>query len=569
MATQRTRVYENWTSGVYGTRTDGEFTGYNVQVYTDGTLGERPGWRNLANDLVNSVPMDLNAADDELDTIMGLAVSDGSTIGTGTSQRFAFLIYDVSATNYKIVYATRQSQTQYRWSVTAAVTLTGGTPYDLTYAPALRSADGHTTLAGALPLEVEFNQCNNGVGPFSVLSGDDDSSIPTRSASGTELRVRTQYRDRAYYGGDDGRVWYSDPAASDTIPTTSFFVPAGTGEEGRIIGLWSVYSHLLIVTRGGRWFALSGASPETGSLREITKEAGPHTSGITVPFDNAVWYVSPIANHLGVVRATPEGVDTRSFRHLDPKANPARDTESSASPQNAVADDQLGYAMIHGIWDDDAALDAEYTKQWGLEYVNGVWTYAYYHFDSRDAADKCEAVFVSQGPPGVLGMAQAYTTQAGSFPTNRDLVLATRDYTLNRPGNTDDYNSTTLAAEAQTTTAQRAFVRLGAIRADADRILKPKKVVIEANYWKGTGYTAPAMTVVTKVAGLDADTSTATSSSFSVASTSWANAEGALRSIVVPVEDLPYGTEIITEITMNGFALERVKVYYEETPDVR
>ncbi len=106
---------------------------------------------------------------------------------------------------------------------------------------------------------------------------------------------------------------------------------------------------------------LTGASPDTGSLKELGQDVAPIHGTATI-VDNQLWFLSPTGH--GLVVATPSFVESETLRHLSPLAYPGSNLDrpnNSFMPQSAVGDDINGNLMLPGrlTGDDDEIVAVE------------------------------------------------------------------------------------------------------------------------------------------------------------------------------------------------------------------
>ncbi len=392
-------------------------------------------------------------------------------------------------------------------------------------------------------------------------------TVSTSTTIGTPAAVNTTdgygigaviYRERAYYWGFNtkpGRIYYSDPADYSTVgATSSFDVNADVDSyAGAVVGMWSIKNALLIATKDNRWMVLTGTSPENGTLRELGKDTVPvlNTAAIV---DNELFFLNPTAK--GVVVATPSFVEARALEYLSPTAYPASTQSRPATnymPQMAIGDEVTRSLFLPARNISNAA------DLVAVERVNDTWNLSRWDIDAVTPGD----VFFTRGRPGQMWALVTNTT---------DFVPLSRDFTLNRPANSGDSRSQALGSESYVTGGSSVVVDLGEIEAGEGKILRPVKVVLDLDYWKGGNYSDPELAVDADILGTESDTSTDTLAQQTVTVTSWANTSGDLparRRVPVALPQGQFGTAFRIRLTYDNLALDSVVVYYDEQDDPR
>ncbi len=195
-----------------------------------------------------------------------------------------------------------------------------------------------------------------------------------------------------------------------------------------------------------------------------------------------------------------------------------------------------------------------------VERVNGVFNLSRWSFDSSTPDD----LTFTKGLPGEL---------YAMIDDGTDWSLFSRDHTLNRPANSGDARSVALANEAAVTGGTDVIVDLGEIEADDGQFIRPVKVVLDIDYWKGGNYSAPELAIDATILGTSNDTAPEdVLAQQVVTTTAWANSTGDLptkRRVEVALPQGQYGMRIRVRVTYDNLALERVHVYYEGQDDTR
>lgn len=262
------RIYNKWRQGPGAAMGDDdtEYNASNAQVYEDGTLGPRPGWRLLSTS--NSSKVHDGATDSNHGVVWFRQTDD--------EEGLLVVFRDGSTTKYDTL--SLENNTWYA----------GGTIDDHSFGSELH--DNAYDDANAFPC------WNDGflltaLGPYLGIATNTNAgtfTVPASMPDG-QPRMVTIYRERAYYYGfasAPGRVYYSvaanyanwddgtEAGSSSWAGATSFFdVNIDSGEyAGAVTGMWSVKNALLISRKDDRWLVLTGTSPVNGTLRELGRD---------------------------------------------------------------------------------------------------------------------------------------------------------------------------------------------------------------------------------------------------------------------------------------------------------
>lgn len=538
---QRTRVYEDWRKGVYGSGDDseGEFNARNAQVYQNGTLGPRPGWKLWAQSgqdyvVANDAPRGFVFFDDETnDPRLLVTYADASD-----SNNLKTEVGDINTGTDTI-----------SWSTVVNINTGAGYPAGAYQAPRV----------GTSPLPHFWDRVALvNIGARIFTDAPSTSDAPPNTADGYAHAV-TIYRERAYYWGITGfpgRIYYSDAGDYTTVGATSFFDVSidPTLTTAAVTGLYSISNALIITRKDGRWLVLSGTSPENGTLGELGLDPVPDlVSAATV--DNQLYFLN--RSGTGVVVAVPGQVEAQVYEYLSPVRFPdaSSDLPLLTLQRERAVGDEITRGIFLPAWQDGNTKDPLIA----VERVNDAWTYSTWALDDYTAVDMID---FQLGYPNVLWAEVDDDGASWNFHS--------RNFTLNRPGKTtDDYSTTLTAEDGPNATASTMQVVLGTIIAEGDSWVRPKKVVLDIDYWKGTGYQAPSITVDATVKGTENATSEASCTQKTIASTSWDNAEGSKQRVEVAIEPLPWAQEIVVEIGGDGFAIDVARIYYEQRDDTR
>lgn len=532
---RQVREYHRWEQGSSGSSNPAltEYNSENAQVYDKGTLGPRPGWKELTTSAGTRVH------DPTTDTLKGLLWYQE----TDADERLALVFDDAGTPKFDVLPLDTLT-----W--TAGQTLTNVAPIGQLYPAVFDDTD---------KILCYFDgSIMSAFGPhLLVATSSGPGTVPTVTTADGDARAVTINRERAYYWGiaaTPGRIYYSNPADYQTIGATqSFDINADKNSyAGAPVGAWSVKNSLLIACKDGTWKVLTGASPENGSLKELGRDPVPvHGSAVVV--DNQVFFLSPTGQ--GVIVATPGFVEAGQLSYLSPLAYPGSSLQrpnNSFMPLSAVGDDVNGFLFLPGRQLGDAA------DILAVERTNRV-----FNLSRWSMATAAQDIVFSRGRPNVLFAA----ADLGST-----WHIYCRDHTLNRPAKSSDTKSVSLANEANTSSGSSVVVDLGEVVASPGTVCRPVKVVIDLDYWKGGDYSDPSLLIDATVLGSEATTPEDTMTQQTVSTTSWADTVGDdpyQRRVAVALPNLQFGTRFRVRLTFDNLALDAVQVYYDEQEDPR
>lgn len=531
---QGARTFNKWRQGssASGDPDVTEYNSENAQVYENGTLGPRPGWREITPSGGSRTSAE---STDPARGLMWYQESDGD-------EHLMVIFRDTSDGNsWKFDTFDLATET---WS-------TGQTLADV--ASGAFSLYPNDYPFSALLTALFDGSILSAIGPHILLA---DASSPGTVAAVTtadgDAREVTVNRERAYYWGiasTPGRVYFSEAADYANIgAANSFDVNADKDSyAGAPIGMWSVKNALLIAMKDNRWATLTGASPENGSFKELGRDVVP-VHGTATVVDNQVFFLSPTG--AGVVIATPGFVEAESLRYLSPLAHPGGTEDRPSNdfwPKHSVGDDTNGFLFLPGL------LGSDLDQLLAVERTNGV-----FNLSRWDMGPDVTDVVFSRGRPNEMYAVLDFGT---------DWDFYSRNHTLNRPGNSADSKSRSLTDEGSS-----VVVDLGEIVASQGMRVRPTKVVIDAQYWKGGSYDDPSIAVDCTILGTEGGSPEDVLPQASPATTSWGNSTGnepSQRRISIPLPQGQFGTRFRTRLTFDNLALDAVEVQYEETEDAR
>jgi hypothetical protein len=174
-----------------------------------------------------------------------------------------------------------------------------------------------------------------------------------------------------------------------------------------------------------------------------------------------------------------------------------------------------------------------------------------------------EDIFFTAGRPGEL---YAMSDEGSTWQ------IYSRNETLNRPANSGDGLSVALTNDNGVTSGSEVVVDLGETVSAEGNIVRPVKVVLDIDYWKGGNYSAPELAVDATVLGTEATVPEDSAAQQVVTTSGWQNTSGDVpykRRVAVTLPNLQFGTRFKIRITYDNLALDAVQVYYDEQDDPR
>jgi len=553
----QTRVFDEFRSGEAGLRglfgTGKLWHGENVQLYANGSVGQRPGWRELTvggTQLAagTDIPRGILWRTDPTDTVDSNSRLHGSLV----------LIYtDASNTNvYFEPGALSDGAITFPNNRIASTTATHPV-HNNSFPNGYSATNRHFSWHDGQELTI--------IG--GTVYEDFDLTTPVFSNPNTSDGYASGawvHRDRAYYYGfaaAPGRIYYSDPAAYATVPATSYFDVSydPTLSTSAVVGMWTVSNALIIARRDGRWFVLSGVSPATGSLRDLvdTKVPGPGMDALL--WNDEVWFLS--SNTWGLNTADGSGVDITSAHYLSPTQTTPEgaDWTTPGLVLSPVLDKERNLAFFPAFAERTMANNSAVAA---IVYSNGVFSYDSF---SPDLTAPVPTGFSFAG--GNEGRLYAMLKEGSTW---RFFV---RDTTLDRPAKSTDSNSTSMSVELG---ADTSYIDLNEIAATPGSEIRLERIIIDYDYWQETGYDTASIGLdywLNGIAGQAAsELSTVASGTQLIASgvggePVWAATSadtGARRTSIMPFADTAYGATIGLRVNLTSAAIRRVIVEYDE-----
>jgi|TARA_R110000823_G_scaffold73900_7_gene169795 hypothetical protein len=556
------RKYDQWSVGS-GAATDldvAEYNSVNAQVYENGNLGPRPGWKELAQ--TNNPATFARDTTDVVNAFQYWVETTGHEYGLMVWTDFS-ASNAVLTSEFDLALGTWEGSSSTLAKVGSAGALAAGADDDTDQYHSSNDGLVMSTVAGNV-----FIATTSTIG--TAFGIDSPDSYPTGA---------TAYRERMYYWGfasNPGRIYYSVAAnyknwddgtvagdATGWTDATSFFDVSydQTSLVGAITGVWSVKNALLIARKDARWMVLTGASPATGSLRELGQDTVPDFN-TPVIVDNELLFLDPAGK--GVVIATPSFVETRALSYLAPTAYPGSTAfrpDRLFSPRRGVGDENTRDVFLPA-----RATDSQSPDLVAAERINDVWSLS--KWTHNISSQTISTIHFTKGRTNEMW---CLADSDGGSSANT-LEIYSRNLTLNRPGNSSDTRSKALSGESGTSGGSNVVLDLGTIQSADDNLLRPVKVVVVLDYWKGGNYTAPSLAIDAAVNGIEADTPSDSATQVVVSTSGWDNSTGNLpttRRVSTPLQQLQWGTKADIRLTFNNLAIDNVRVYYEEIDDIR
>ena len=512
------KVWDDWSGGGFfagGSYSARErYNALNMQRYSNGAIGPRPGWRKLTqsnygtgNDVVPSV----------------------SNLNRPTLQQGA---YYAPYGDYVVLISSTSSSTASRrisLSGTAGTAVYRGVTGQLGY---LSAADVRSTYSA---LQTNAVTATTDSSQEAAISGVIYYNANTDTRSTTSLRVITgtgvtcyptysTYHRGRMYGWQNGLLTYEAYIVYTDKDFTNDY-NSGDGGDFRLSGatiggagtavhvphgLWSVNGSLLIFATGGiatpalpnytgitrevdeygQWFTLSGSSPTTGTLTALERNIGPRLYSLSIIHDGNLLFP---AERRGWCVHNGSKLDKNSLADLRPGRGQYVDTNMWLNP--VATTKKTALVLPYKITESDpTATTATYDEIgefWakgygGFEYVNGAWTENLYLHGQSDIIahgqfnnDKLFALHLDSSDSGTNWFPQIYS----------------RDTTLDRPATTssqDTYNRYSDGIETAPTQAGAATgdmvcrLETGEFHTGGFSSLEPEAVVIDYDYWNSS-----------------------------------------------------------------------------------
>lgn len=472
MATQYQRVYYDqfdgdWLAMGATAAENNMFSGHNVHVYENGTVGERPGWEEITwtNKPAGTKPL------------------KGITWFKGTSTYGELVVAYEDGANIDIE----------QWTMvnTGAISATADTA---TVAES-QMPDPPSVFEQSWPGEKlfpMFTDTSQVIGVGSRLYEDFSATSYTANLGSGYASGSLVYRDRAFYWGFDnypGRVYYSDAAVYGTVQASSYFDVSALPDVAAqgVIGMWNVRDALLIARRDGIWMAMFGTNPTDGSLREIGHGVVPHHGISVADMDNQLWFMKP--HGAGVVVVTPSGLDVDTHTMARPGREAGVETNMpltthTMEPIRGIADVICRCLLLPYL---ESNVVGAHDTVWFLNQINGRWIQESFTLD----ANINEIDFAMMDENTVAMVIRDDTPAYRMF---------TRRISLDRPARDTGDNFVNQVSNETTPTVAFALPEIPSPPGQQWRV---RQVLVDVDYWQQTTeFDAPSFDVQVQARGV-------------------------------------------------------------------
>jgi hypothetical protein len=556
------KVYRDWSGGHWGSLgpfkcDDNQYRAINLQVYANGTLGPRPGWKEL--------------------TLSGT----GPNISAGAGQEFYGIVWIPGLTDGgKMLFVSQSHASSTKrldidtltWE-TSTLGTPGGTIVADPNCHSFAYENPQQVVVGATKI---YNPATDTTTTITYP----DSFVPTRAAF---------YGARLYAWGDTtypNRVYYSSADAFSTFVSGQYFNigPGGSSAttRGTVMDAWPLKDRLLfyVVPASktgkqlyGEWWTLTGPNVINGELRRIGRDLWPAVPNIAALYRDAVLFQDQLYEMGGICVHDGSALNTSGLRHLGPRAG----------YDNAAATAGLGAAVAYGrpavilpyrVGGTNVDISGTETGEnfdnglQAWELVNNTWTKAsYWHGAVAEVVTNDRRFLWGICTLDGDKLLAVTNTTSGGTDTYRVFV---RDICRNRPsrptdtfGDPDEEHADIAAA-----TDLSGQLWLSAITADEGESVRASSVTLELDYWKGGTYDFADPELEVQVATHriergDFQVSETLTAELSALEETTAGNAGRAR-IVVPLPNMPWGSAIqIRFVTVKNVAFDVVAVDYE------
>lgn len=512
-AIKRSVVYNDWTAGSWGAKGSVRaaeedpkpYRAINLQVYSNGSLGPRPGWKLVSTTGTAPAPAS------------GFAHALTRWIPyTGTTYGYLLFGSGVAAETKRLNLDTLAWATSTLGSLTAYVDdgLQEMNPVSICWLNTKQVVVGGTKVYD--------------IGADTVTTITFPSSfVPTHSCF---------YRDRHYVWGDatyPNRVYFSDAGSFTTFVAGQYFDVGSGGTtastRARIHGMYPLRDGVLIYTTEfafsstnqrnveGEWFILQGSNPVTGSLRQLGRGKVPSAASIAGIYNN---------NLIGMDYDTGRGVfvhdgsnlDVRSLAHLRPGYE-MLSRGGSRAPVMLYGEPSLilPYALAYTDSVDPTRSGTDpvgYQQEDGMQalaLVHGTWTKELWWNGAIDKTITTVTPFVWNVSPFQADKLLAVTNASADGYTSTWRVYS-RDVCLDRPGKSDDTWSSGTETHADSTgSGVNCQLWLPSEQAPQGSGVKVMRVTVDFDYWKEATFNPAStadMTLKVRCQGLANGTAT-------------------------------------------------------------
>lgn len=559
-------TYNAWRNGPWhslgpekGPQEGHNYDSVNMQVYKNGSLGPRPCLKEITAsnwDVAN--PAEFTGA------ILAHENYTYALTGSATDDKFLYVFGSGDTTQDRLKISDGSHGTH---------ALTGTDGFSKQSKPT-RYAAAPESLIGTLHSEEIANTSVILAGDGVITSFDGGSpaiTAYTASADGTltdneypqnwDPHTLFSWRDRFWCWGDASnanRIHYSEIGESFDWEALSY-IDIGADSNKPIIGVWPVLDSLLIAMKDLRWYRFMFTdSPDFGEIRYIgTKRIPDFNVQPASPGESLVY----LTRESGVVVVVGDEIDDMTLDYVRVPTDGEDDQPIyflrglEAQEQNSVSlpyqVDTVSASPGNNVYKGDRSLDL----------VNGVWVQSLYWGPAS-----------SDQNPSVVDAFRLGTSHFGylalpDYNSGTYTRVYSRPVTLNRPSNSNDaWASNTEVAEHSDDSDDRfeGRVWLSTYRAPEKSLAAIEKVIIDFDYWRGSGWTNPAFTVKADYVHNGDDQSTLTVGSLDNADLSnSSNYTASSARVVIRPARMPLASQVDISITgIKSVALNEVTVVY-------
>jgi hypothetical protein len=572
------QTYADWSGGSWGsdgavvaaTEQPFKYRALNLQVYTNGSIGPRPGWRLF--DTTGAPPATTGGSNDYFGSLWVPNGGYGKLLFVSASTAAATRLLDLGGFPAS-------------WSDSALDNLS--------------QTDGNIA------------ETNRGdftfINPQAVIIGARRWYNPVTNAAPTTITYPSSfnpqktvfYKDRVYAFEDAtylNRVYYSDFGTFDTFSAGNYF-DLGVGNTSAatrptILGAWVVKDQLLfLVSPSGvstidsytELWALQGPNAITGSLVRIAKGRGPQY-GTEAVIHHEFVVALDMTFQRGAIVMSPTGYDSKTLDAIRP-GNEAYRYASNGVGKNAVSlygeDALILPYRIPSFFDASAVTpnpvgnnDEAGMQAWEL--VHGVWTKSIWWNGARpeiEGGTNINLVFATLPFMGdkLLTVVNPSGDLSGTWS------VLSRDLCLDRPARIDDTwsdPSETYSGLTNSPFGVNCQLWLPEEMAPLGFGVRVNKVTVEFDYWKSTAY-SPVSTADFSVkvkyrgqrggAQVDTDTQGGPDGSFDYLTANATRYPDRGRRTFTFISSPWYGSYQIVFPTMRNVAFRKVTVEYEQS----
>lgn len=510
-------IFDKWDAGGFlaggSFRAGTRYNSLNMQRYSNGSIGPRPGWRKLtmSADASSSVPATTSAAN-----LRGGSIGWHPYAPSGwTRGALFFATHDVVGSACRRINTETAGSGIYFAGDSTICSSGGG---DL-------GAPTDKQRTNAIQHLVQSSQDVWVSGQLYRARTNLVTAPTLRTISATVHRPSRVaiYKNRVYAWAPNSATLYDYIAYSSSTNASDFsggdsgaFNLSGAINTNLVVpvGLWSLSSGLLIYANSslanfdpteytttnfgtapeaGHWYILTGPSPSSGTLNYLGQDIGPIDYFLGIVKDNKLLF--PMFKRGWAVHDGSR-LDKDSLSDLRPGRgfadltftwyNPAQTFGKAGLvlPFNVTTTDPTAATTSAG-----ASVGEFYNTGLGaFEYVNGAWTEHLYNHGQSDF------VGVSNFEHDKLAMIHAETIDGGA--TYRP-QLYTRDVTLDRPATTTNANTNNQFSSSTETATTGSGGRTGLMycRLETGEFVlpnymatKPAAIIVDYDYWNSSDF---------------------------------------------------------------------------------